>query len=315
MTYTVGFGAKNYPVVTLLWALLIVSALVIAIVTALLLAGLLQRRDTPPTGDPRQVPLGRSGNGLAWIYIGTAVSAVVLIGAAVWTFSTLAAVSVPPRALALKIDIIGHQWWWEVRYGSGETAKVFTTANEIHIPTGQPVGLTLTSADVIHSFWVPQLTGKTDTIPGQRNESWLEADKPGIYRGQCTEYCGLQHAHMALAVIAETPENFNAWWAAQLQDAPAPQSPTLAAGEQNFVAHCGICHTVRGTKAGGRLGPDLSHLMSRTTIAAGTLPNTPGYLSGWIADPQHIKPGNMMPILDLTGPQLAAIREYVETLK
>jgi cytochrome c oxidase subunit 2 len=202
-----------------------------------------------------------------------------------------------------------------VRYDSNEPSRVFTTANEIHIPTGQPVRLDLASTDVIHSFWVPELSGKTDVIPGQRNETWIEADRPGTYRGQCAEYCGLQHAHMALSVVAELPAQFDAWWAAQLQGAPAPQSQTAEAAQTDFVVHCGICHTVRGTSAGGRLGPDLSHLMSRRTIAAGTLPNTPGYLSGWIADPQHVKPGNLMPILDLSGTQLSAIRDYLERLQ
>lgn len=315
MAYTVGFGTKSYPVVTLLWALLIISLLVIAIVAGLLLAGLLRHRDIPATDEPRNVPVERAGTGLSWIYIGSAISALVLIGAAVWTFTTLAAVSTAPSAPAVKIHVIGHQWWWEVRYDSNDAARVFTTANEIHIPTGQPIGVTLSSVDVIHSFWVPELSGKTDLIPGQQNETWIEADRPGTYRGQCGEYCGLQHAHMAMSVIAEPAPQFEAWWTAQLQSAPVPQSPIITRGQRDFVVYCGICHTVRGTMAGGRLGPDLSHLMSRRTLAAGTLPNTSGYLSGWIADPQHVKPGNLMPILDLSGPQLASIRDYLETLK
>lgn len=315
MAYTVGFGTRNYPVVTLLWALLIVSLAVIAIVAALLIAGLVRSNGVPHSNDPRQVPIERPQGGLGWIYVGTAISAVVLIAAAIWTFSTLAAVSGPPANASLTIHVIGHQWWWEVRYDSSDASRVFTTANEIHIPTGRPVRFELSSVDVIHSFWVPELTGKTDLIPGQQNESWLEADRPGTYRGQCSEYCGLQHAHMALSVIAQQPERFRDWWAQQLQSAPAPKSKTATEGQVDFLVHCGICHAVRGTAAGGRLGPDLSHLMSRQTIAAGTLPNTPGYLSGWIADPQRVKPGNLMPILDLSGPQLASIRDYLETLK
>jgi cytochrome c oxidase subunit II len=315
MAYTVGFGARNYPVVNLLWALLIVSLLVILIVTGLLVGGLIRRRDVPLSNDPRLVPLERPERGLGWIYIGTAISAAVLVGATIWTCSTLAAVSGPPRDAKVKIHVIGHQWWWEVRYDSDEPSRVFTTANEIHIPTGEPVRIELSSVDVIHSFWVPELSGKTDLIPGQQNDTWIEADRPGTYRGQCGEYCGLQHAHMALAVIAEPPAQFRSWWDGQLQAPPAPQSQTVAAGEANFITKCGICHSVRGTMAGGRLGPDLSHLMNRQTIAAGTLPNTPGYLSGWIADPQHIKPGNLMPILDLSGTQLADIRQFLESLK
>lgn len=315
MAYTTGYGTKNYPVVTLLWALLIVSLLVIAIVTGLLLAGLMRRRNVPPSTDPRQVPLERPERGLGWIYIGSAISAAVLVGAAIWTFSTLAAVSGPPVKPALEIHVIGHQWWWEAHYVSNDPSEEFTTANEIHIPTGKPVKLDLSTVDVIHSFWVPQLSGKTDLIAGQQNTTWIEADTPGTYRGQCAEYCGLQHAHMAFSVIAEPPERFESWRQDQLRDEPPPRSPTVAQGEQDFVVHCGICHTVRGSLAGGKLGPDLSHLMNRRTIAAGTLPNTPGYLSGWIADPQHVKPGNLMPILDLSGAQLAAIRQYLESLK
>src|ERR1051325_10918074 len=163
MAYTVGFGARNYPVVNLLWALLIVSLLVILIVTGLLVGGLIWRRDVPLSYDPRLVPLERPERGLGWIYIGTAISAAVLVGATIWTCSTLAAVSGPPRDAKVKINVIGHQWWWEVRYDSDEPSRVFTTANEIHIPTGKPVRIELSSVDVIHSFWVPELRGKTDS--------------------------------------------------------------------------------------------------------------------------------------------------------
>lgn len=315
MAYTAGHGTRNYGVVTLLWALLIVSILVVVIVTALLIAGLVRGRRGQRVADPATVPVERPDRGLSWIYVGTVISAVVLIGAAVWTFSTLAAVSPVPKNATVKIDVIGHQWWWEVRYDSNIQSRIFTTANEIHIPVGQPVKVGLSSTDVIHSFWVPELTGKTDTIPGQHNVSWIEADKAGTYRGQCGEYCGLQHAHMAMSVIADPADQFEAWWKAQLEPALAPQSRQIAEGKTDFVAHCGICHAVRGTTAGGALGPDLSHLMSRKTIAAGTAPNDAGHLAAWIADPQHVKPGNLMPILDLSGPQLTAIEAYLETLK
>jgi cytochrome c oxidase subunit 2 len=315
MAYTAAFGTRNYGVVTLLWALLIVSLLVVIIVTALLIAGIARRREGPRVSDPALVPVERPDRGLSWIYVGTAISAVVLVAATVWTFSTLAAVSPVPADAAVKIDVIGHQWWWEVRYDGNDQSRTFTTANEIHIPVGEPVSVGLSSTDVIHSFWVPELTGKTDTIPGQHNITWIEADKPGTYRGQCGEYCGLQHAHMAMSVVAQPPAQFQDWWNEQLDPPPAPRSPQVVDGKTDFVAHCGICHSVRGTTAGGALGPDLSHLMSRKTIAAGTMPNDPGDLAAWIADPQHVKPGNLMPILDLSGPQLTAIEAYLETLK
>ncbi len=316
MSYLVESGSRGYPVEHLLWALLIVSVLVILIVSALVIAGLARRRDVPRTSDPRVIPPERPDRGLSWIYVGSAISVVVLVGAAIWTFSTLAATSGPPRNAKVTIEVIGHQWWWEARYSDGtDLSREFTTANELHIPTGEPVRLKLVSADVIHSFWVPKLSGKTDLIPGQQNETWFEADRAGTYRGQCGEYCGLQHAHMALSVVAEPRAQFEAWWTAQLQPPSPPQSKTAAAGQADFTTRCGICHSVRGTAAGGRLGPDLSHLMTRTTLAAGTLPNSPGYLAGWMADPQHAKPGNLMPILDLTGRELTDIRDYLQTLK
>jgi cytochrome c oxidase subunit 2 len=316
MAYTYGFSTKNYPVVNLLEGLIIVSLVVVAIIAILVLVGSLLRRAAPPSGDLHEVPLLPAGRGLAFIYVGTALTVLTLFGFAAWTFATLAAISGPKGGPpALTIHVIGHQWWWEVRYDSTNAGRGFDTANEIHIPTGKPVRVALTSVDVIHSFWVPQLSGKMDLIPGQQNETWIEADRPGIYRGQCAVYCGLQHAHMALVVVAEPQRQFDGWWAEQLKPAPAPQTPNEAAGRVQFIAHCGICHTVAGTAAQGRFGPNLSHLMGRSTIAAGTLPNTIGYLSGWIADPQHVKPGNYMPQLDLSGPQLSAIRDYLETLK
>jgi cytochrome c oxidase subunit 2 len=227
----------------------------------------------------------------------------------------LAAVNGPPRPAKVTIEVTGQQWWWKARYLSDDASQVFTTANEIHIPAGEPVRIKLIGGDVIHSFWVPPLSGKTDTIPGQVNETWLEAAKPGRYRGQCTEFCGWQHAHMALYVIAEPRPDFDNWRNAQLQPAAAPTTPEVTRGEHLFVFHCGACHMVRGTQAGGSVAPDLTHLMSRGTIAAGTLPNTIGDLSGWIANPQGIKPGARMPDLFLSGPELQDIRSFLLTLK
>jgi cytochrome c oxidase subunit 2 len=312
LTYLTGQGTKSYPVVYLLWALIAVAVLVVGIVTILLLIGLFRHRGLPRHAP--SVPLGRAEGGLKWVYVGTAVSAAALFVTALGTFYVLGAVAGPPDRKALTINVAGHQWWWEVSYDDPDNSRVFTTADEIHIPTGQPVRVKLTSVDVIHSFWVPQLTGKMDTIPGQSNETWLEADKPGRYRGQCTEYCGLQHAHMGFLVIADPPDTFRAWWDNQLKPPPAPASAAEADGQLQFMSHCAACHSVRGTDAGGRLGPDLSHLMSRQTLAAGTLDNTVGALSAWMADPQHIKPGNLMPNLAMSGPQLADIRQYLESL-
>ncbi len=171
------------------------------------------------------------------------------------------------------------------------------------------------SGDVIHSFWIPALNGKTDVIPGQRNTTWFTASRTGVYRGQCGEYCGRQHAHMAMEVIAQSPDDFRAWQDHQLESAPPPATPEAEADLNAFIRKCGVCHSVRGTRAGGALGPDLSHFVTRRTVAAGTLPNTIGNLSAWIADPQHVKPGNLMPDPDISGQDLSRIRDFLQTLK
>jgi cytochrome c oxidase subunit 2 len=315
LSYMVGAGTRNYPVVALLWGLLAISIIVTVVVTVLLLAGLFRRRPEPVQADVNAMPPMRPEGGLQWIYIGSAISAVVLFGAALWTFAVLAAVGTPRAAAPFSIQVIGHQWWWEVHYQDKLASRSFITANEIHIPTGEPVRVVLSSTDVIHSFWVPALAGKTDTVPGQHNETWLEADHPGVYRGQCTEYCGQQHAHMGLSVVAQSPAEFRDWWDNQLQSARSPLAQQVARGEDDFIAHCGICHAVRGTAADGRMGPDLSHLMSRRALAAETLPNTIGYLSGWLSDPQALKPGSLMPTLSLSPRELDSIRSFLVTLK
>jgi cytochrome c oxidase subunit 2 len=212
----------------------------------------------------------------------------------------------------MTIEVTGRQWFWEVRYPGSPAV----TANEIHIPVGTRVNVIATTADVIHSVWVPQLNRKVDMIPGRANRMLWVADKPGRYRGQCAELCGLQHAHMALEVVAEPPGRFRAW----LRDMAAPRrAPTTAPerrGEQVFLSQaCSSCHTIRGTSARGDIGPDLTHVASRTTLAALTIPNRPGYLGGWILDPQHIKPGNKMPGLRLAGPDFRALLGYLESLR
>jgi cytochrome c oxidase subunit II len=229
--------------------------------------------------------------------------------------TSVAANEDPPPSAPLTIEVIGHQWWWQIRYLSEEPSRNFTTANEIHIPVGQTVRFRLISADVIHSFWVPALGGKTDLIPGQTNIMALEAIRPGVFRGQCAEFCGIQHANMALVVVALEPDAFRAWWDAQLNPPPPITSQEVKTGETAFVQKCGLCHAVRGTRAGGIVGPDLSHLMQRRTIAAGTLPNNIGYLAAWIADPQRKKPGNIMPKPDISAAELQQIITYLQTLR
>jgi cytochrome c oxidase subunit 2 len=286
-----------------------ISIAVIVIMTAVVAGGVLMRRTRRSAPTPR---VERGASGLTWLYAGLALTLIVLTLSLVWTVLDIAEINSPPVKPALTLAVIGHQWWWEVRYLSDDPTQTFDTANEIHIPVGRPVLVRLTSADVIHSFWAPALTGKTDTIPGRTNLTWLQADKPGVYFGQCTEYCGVQHAHMALYVVAQEPAAFEAWRSAQLQ--PAATS-SANRGEGVFQAHCSACHTVRGTEAGGIAGPDLTHLMSRQTIASGLLPNNIAALSGWISNPQALKPGAKMPAANLSGADLGAVTAYLQTLK
>jgi cytochrome c oxidase subunit 2 len=264
-----------------------------------------------------RLPVGSPHGGLKWVYIGTAISAVVLLLTTAWNTLALSAVAAPPHQPALELAINAHQWWWEVKYLSPQPTQIMATANEIHIPVGQPVRVKLEASDVIHSFWVPQLAGKTDVIPGQVNYAWLQASRPGTYRGQCAEFCGAQHAHMIFAVIAEEPARFNAWRQAQLAPAAEPVAPDAQRGRAVFESRCALCHTVRTGDPGtqGTLGPDLTHLMSRSTIAAGTLANNTGNLHGWIANPQALKPGTQMPATELTAGDLHDVVAYLRTLR
>jgi cytochrome c oxidase subunit II len=215
----------------------------------------------------------------------------------------------------LTIKVRGLQWWWGVEYLGATPDQRFETANEIHIPVGKNVRLQLEGVDVIHSFWVPSLAGKQDLIPGRPNELMIRAERAGVYRGQCAEFCGLQHAHMALFVIAEEPSAFEQWAGLQRQNATV-SGPEAEAGEQAFRAkQCAACHTIRGTTANGTTGPDLTHVGGRKYIAAGLLETTRGSLAAWIADPQTLKPGNNMPMVPLNADELRSISAYLTGLK
>ena len=219
-----------------------------------------------------------------------------------------------PSSVVIKVK--GHQWWWEFEYEDQTASNTFRTANEIHIPVGRPVELKITSSDVIHSFWVPNLDGKKDLLPGHENIIWLRADREGEFWGQCAEFCGYQHAHMRLVVIAESADKFNAWLASQRSPAPPPADDAQGRGQQVFLnSPCIMCHTIRGTDANGSVAPDLTHLASRKSIAAGTLPLTRGHLAGWITNSQEIKPGNRMPPVPLSPDDLQALLSYLESLK
>jgi cytochrome c oxidase subunit 2 len=211
------------------------------------------------------------------------------------------------KAPALRIEVTGEQWWWRIRYLDAAGKPQLETANEIRIPVNQPVELLLRSADVIHSFWVPSLAGKVDMIPGRVNRLAISAEQAGTFRGQCAEFCGGPHAFMALHVIAEDEARFAAWYERQRRPAPG--------GQSLFLARCAACHAVRGTDAAGTRGPDLTHVASRLYIAAGTLANSPANRAAWLADSQHAKPGNLMPSMRLSVPELQALAAYLDSLQ
>ncbi len=315
MAYLHTAGPAADPVTQLGWGLSIVSIIVVVVIAILLLAAIRRKRSTADeqaTDEGRMMPI-REREGLAWIFVGTGISAVILFACAVWTLWTLAAIAKPTSEPRVTIEVRGFQYWWRVRYLDADGRVLVTTANEIHIPVGQPVRFQLSGGDVIHSFWVPSLGGKMDAIPGQTNVTWLQADQAGRYRGQCGEYCGQQHAHMALFVDAEPPADFERWMSQQRSDA-APAA-TAAAGREVFAKNCAGCHAVRGTPASGALAPDLTHLMSRGTIAAGALPNDPPDLRRWIAHTQDVKPGSEMPTVPLDANELDSVLAYLQTLR
>lgn len=310
LSYLHTAGPAGDPVTLLGWGLGIISVVVFVIVTVLLLWAIFRRRTMR---DAHALAVRSDSGGLAWIYVGVGLSTIVLIACAAWTVQTIAKTRLPAGAAPLTVQVTAWQWWWGARYPSSDPTRIVTTANEIHVPVGRPVRIELTSFDVIHSFWIPKLAGKTDVIPGQTNVMWLQADAPGVYRGQCAEFCGAQHAKMALEIHADAPDAFDAWQAQQITAAAAPAG-AVAHGEQVFVSRCGACHTVRGTDAGGILGPDLTHLMSRHTLAAGTLPNDARHLQAWVAAPQTEKPGTKMPDPKLSHADLTEVVGYLATL-
>ncbi|MBW3623192.1 MAG: cytochrome c oxidase subunit II [Armatimonadetes bacterium] len=284
------------------WVMCGAFTAVFLLVMVLLLLGVYRR----PSGEGTGPPLG----GTRFVILGgIAMPTVILLGLLIASLETTVALRLPEKQ-TLTVEVIGHRWWWEVRYPD----QNIVTANEIQIPTGVPVRLVLKSADVIHSFWVPRLNGKMDMIPGHTNTFWIAAEKPGEYRGQCAEYCGLQHAKMAFYVVALPPEAFRAWVAERQTPRPAPEA--FLPGQEVFMqAGCKNCHTVRGTAAVGRVGPDLTHLGSRISLGAGEIPNTPGHLGGWIGNSQRIKPGNLMPRSFLAPEELHALVRYLEAPK
>ena len=294
------------------WTLLVLGSAVYLFVLVLVIAALFHRRregDSSVSEDRRGVP-ARLAN--RWIVAGGIVLPAVVLGAAL-TVSVAAMRRIPQTAPmgSVVIEVVGYQWWWSVHY----PAEQVTVANEIHIPVGQPVAVKLMSADVIHSFWVPELAGKLDALPDRTNTLVIEADEPGEYRGQCAEFCGLQHAKMGIVVIAQPADEFAAWIANQQRPAGTATGEAKR-GEAVFLrSGCAACHTVRGTTAIGEVGPDLTHVASRRTLVAATILNTPEQLARFIRDPDMVKEGIGMPASRLGDEELAALLAYLESLE
>jgi cytochrome c oxidase subunit 2 len=297
------------------WLLLAIFAIVMAI-----LCGTLTRRHRGIHQEPLEqshMPSPDTEKRLSFRVGGAATATtfilIALIAVSVSAGKTISLTSVKPQ---MSIEVDGNQWWWYVRYLNDDAQQIVVTANEIHIPVGTPIMVRGTSNDVIHSLWIPNLQGKRDLIPSRTTTLLIEADRPGRYRGQCAEFCGLQHAHMALWVVAESQDEFKKWFDGQLRTAAEPADPVRARGRQVFLNNgCVLCHSIAGTTANGQVAPDLTHFGSRLTIAAGTLPNNRGNLAGWISDPQTIKPGNHMATVPIPSEDLQPLVEYLESLQ
>lgn len=307
-------GTAAHRISSLGWIVYITFMAVSLIMWALVIWVAVRRK-----GTLREHDAFNAGGGEHWIFAGGIVIPLIILTAMfVLSENTMSHFPMgqkqdPPPEIVLT----GHQWWWQIQYVSGPVDQHFTTANEMHIPVGKPVDIELRSADVIHTFWIPRLHGKMDLVPGQPNMIRIRADLPGVYRGQCSEFCGDQHANMAMLVIADAPGDYNAWVADQRADAVVPTTAQAQAGEQVFLSSaCAFCHTVRGTDAAGVVAPDLTHIASRMSLASDTLTNSRANLAAWITHAQSLKPGVTMPNLtQFTGVQLRDMVDYLQTLR
>jgi cytochrome c oxidase subunit II len=299
-------GEDASRIAELSWLLFAAGSVIFLVVLAFTIAAMV---GSPALRSALRHPAVIVGGGIAFPVL--ALSALLL-----YTFHAAAGMG-RKETEAASIEVIGELWWWRVRYLDSSGRMLFETANEIRIPARQSIVLRLTSKDVIHSFWVPELAGKIDLIPGHITHLRLHADAAGVFRGQCAEYCGGQHTNMAIHVIAENEDAHQRWHASQLPPAAVSTDALTLRGQQLFVANrCGQCHAIRGTSANGTLGPDLTHLGSRHMIGAGMLPNGAGNIAAWIVGSQHIKPGNRMPAFrQFSGEELRALAVYLEGLK
>jgi cytochrome c oxidase subunit 2 len=294
---------------SLWWTMLWITGVVTVLVLILFFAAIAFRRGANrPAASGRALTIAVSSGATLTLLI-----LFVLLADSVWTGHVVASV---PEQNAVPVQIIGHQWWWEIVYPGTIPANQVATANEIHLPTGRPLALSVSSRDVIHSFWAPNLLGKRDLIPGYSTGVWLQIDRAGVYHGQCAEYCGRQHARMGFDVVAESDHEFEEWLADERRPAEEPLEPLPIAGREVFMGtRCSACHTIRGTAAAGSGGPDLTHFASRAAIGASARPNTPKDLREWIANPHDAKPGNQMPANPLGDRDLTALVDYIEGLK
>jgi cytochrome c oxidase subunit 2 len=312
-----GGAVDDRQFLTLFWIFIGVCAVMYVLVIGFMVVAILRRgrssdANVVETGrHHRSHPLMRSTL-IGW----AALIGIGLAGLAIASFIADRSMAKATTGEKLSVTVTGKQWWWDIVYNSADASKTLRTANELHLPVGVPTRILLNSSDVIHSFWVPSLGGKQDLIPGRDNDITIVPTKTGIYRGQCAEYCGTQHAHMALVVVVEPYPDFIKWWQHQLQPAVAPATPEARAGYRYVTSGpCSACHAIGGTPASAQIAPDLTHLASRKSLAAGTLPMSKGNLYGWVADPQSLKPGNKMPTIGLEPDQLHAVVAYLETLK
>jgi cytochrome c oxidase subunit II len=312
-------GPQAQNISWLWWLFFIVCSVVFVIVMIALLLSLRNKTTEPQVATAPEIepPLEQERKRRNVVISAITITVIILFVFLIASFSAGRSMTAElEHKNGLNIEINGHQWWWEVRYDDVDASNIFTTANEIHIPVGVPVTFSLKASDVIHSFWVPSLAGKKDLIPGKINTVWLQADKPGVYRGQCAEYCGLQHARMALWIVAEPQEQFNAWRQNQTQTSVTPASDSQKRGQQVFLTStCVMCHAINGTPAGSNIGPNLTHVASRNMIAAATLVNTREHLAQWIKDSQQYKPGNKMPQNNLSDADLQSLVDYLQSLK
>lgn len=297
---------------TLIVCMLVFAGVLLALLVAMR-KGSSARHPSPAVPDPASAGERSAGRAVLAATLLSSAGLVVLVGADISTDRSLSRLAVDD---ALHIRMVGHSWWWEVSYGAEGQPPDFKLANELHVPVGRPVVIALDSVDVIHTFWVPNLHGKKDMLPGRPTTIEFRADKPGVYRGQCAEFCGQEHALMALSVTAESPEDFAAWEASQRAPAAQPSDAEALRGQAIFMSGtCAQCHAIKGTSAQGALGPDLTHLAGRRTIAAGAIANTPSELAAWIVDPQAKKPGSWMPANPLAPDDVRALVAYLGTLQ